>query len=248
MSSAIQRTVCASISVAAGDSVQAPQFGLTAAASRSAEHADRRGRRRDVAQEARVPVEQRMVEQQPRGLVQQRSGRAAVLGQRTVERERGADARRRRARRRHRAGGNPASSSASWSTSACPARGTWPGPSPAARRGCRRSKRERRAWASSSRTPRGGWRPGKSGGRERGARASRRRDFTSGPKRSPERSSPLHWTRMRGSAVLGCRRRIVSGHTPRGWATVPRARGRGSDGSGDPFREDPWTRALAVLD
>ena len=33
--SAIQRTVCASISVATGDSAQPPTFGLTAAASRS---------------------------------------------------------------------------------------------------------------------------------------------------------------------------------------------------------------------
>ena len=36
MSSAIHRTVCASISVAAGDSVHAPTFGFTAAASKSA--------------------------------------------------------------------------------------------------------------------------------------------------------------------------------------------------------------------
>ncbi len=35
MSSAIHRTVCDSISVAAGDSVHAPTFGFTAAASRS---------------------------------------------------------------------------------------------------------------------------------------------------------------------------------------------------------------------
>ncbi len=35
MSSAIQRTVCDSISVAAGESVHAPTFGFTAAASRS---------------------------------------------------------------------------------------------------------------------------------------------------------------------------------------------------------------------
>ena len=35
MSSAIHRTVCDSISVAAGDSVQAPTFGFTAAARKS---------------------------------------------------------------------------------------------------------------------------------------------------------------------------------------------------------------------
>ena len=42
MNSAIQRTVCASISVATGDSVHAPTFGFTAAASRSPSIADRR--------------------------------------------------------------------------------------------------------------------------------------------------------------------------------------------------------------
>jgi hypothetical protein len=36
MSSAIQRTVCASISVATGASEKAPRFGFTAAARRSA--------------------------------------------------------------------------------------------------------------------------------------------------------------------------------------------------------------------
>ena len=35
ISSAIQRTVCASISVAAGDRTHAPTFGFSAAASRS---------------------------------------------------------------------------------------------------------------------------------------------------------------------------------------------------------------------
>ena len=72
ISSAIHRTVCDSISVAAGDSVQAPTFGLSADGEEVAEDANRRRRRGDVPEEPRVRVEQRMVEEQARGLLEQR--------------------------------------------------------------------------------------------------------------------------------------------------------------------------------
>ena len=67
----------------------AAQFGLTAAASRSPSMPIGAGRRRDVAEEPRVPVEQRVLEQQPRGRgSSSAAGSVAPLGQRTVERER----------------------------------------------------------------------------------------------------------------------------------------------------------------
>ena len=79
MNSAIHRTVCASISVAAGDSVQAPTFGVDRRGEKVAEDADRRRRRGDVAEEARMRVEQRVIEQQPRRLLQQRRRRRCRL-------------------------------------------------------------------------------------------------------------------------------------------------------------------------
>ena len=92
MSSAIQRTVCASISEAAGDSTHAPTFGLSAAARKSPRMPIGRGRRGDVAEEARVAVEERMICDQPRRrLVEQRFGVVAVFGERPVELERGAN-------------------------------------------------------------------------------------------------------------------------------------------------------------
>ena len=64
MSSAIHRTVCASISVASGESLHAPTLRLIAAASRSPSDPDRRRARRDVTEEPRMAVEERMLEQQ----------------------------------------------------------------------------------------------------------------------------------------------------------------------------------------
>ena len=74
MKSAIQRTVCASISVAIGDKRPRAAVLIHGARQQIAEHADRRRARRDVAEEARMAVEQRMVEQQLRGIRQQRRG------------------------------------------------------------------------------------------------------------------------------------------------------------------------------
>ncbi len=57
------------------------------------QHPDRRRRRRDVAEEARMTVEQRVIEQQFRGLLEQRPGIRAVLGERALEIERLPDSR-----------------------------------------------------------------------------------------------------------------------------------------------------------
>jgi hypothetical protein len=81
ISSAIQRTVCSSISVAERRQVHAPTFWLSAARQEVAEHADRRRARRDVAEEARVPVEQRVIEQQPRAVEHEAGCRRRRRGQ-----------------------------------------------------------------------------------------------------------------------------------------------------------------------
>ena len=80
MSSAIQRTVCASISVAAGESPQRADVRVDRRGEQVAEHADRRRRRRDVAEEARMAVEERVLKQEVDGLVQDGRGIAAGLG------------------------------------------------------------------------------------------------------------------------------------------------------------------------
>ena len=81
-------SVCASISVAIGDSRHAPTFWLTADGQQIAERADRRRARRDVAEEARMAVEQRVLEEQLRGFVEQRAARRcrppAVRGPRSA--------------------------------------------------------------------------------------------------------------------------------------------------------------------
>ena len=51
----------------------APTFGLTRGGEQVAQRADRRRRRGDVAEEARVPVEERVLEQQRHGLVEKRA-------------------------------------------------------------------------------------------------------------------------------------------------------------------------------
>ena len=64
MNSAIQRTVWDSISVAAGDSIQAPTFWVYSRGEKIAENPDRRRWSSDVSEETRVTVEQRVSEQQ----------------------------------------------------------------------------------------------------------------------------------------------------------------------------------------
>ena len=69
--SAIHRMVCPSISLAIGDSSHAPQFGFAAAAEQLAQHPDRRSRRSNVSPEPRMRIEQRVIEHQLRGALNQ---------------------------------------------------------------------------------------------------------------------------------------------------------------------------------
>ena len=72
MNSAIQRTVCSSISVAAGDSDHAPTVRVDRRREHVRQHADRRRGCRDVPEESRMPVERRVVEQQSGGVAYER--------------------------------------------------------------------------------------------------------------------------------------------------------------------------------
>ena len=81
ISSAIQRTVWPSISVAIGRELPPADVRVDGRGQQVGERADRRRRRGDVAEEARVAVEERVLEEQRRRLVEQRRGGTARLGQ-----------------------------------------------------------------------------------------------------------------------------------------------------------------------